>query len=133
MRILLCLLSLRIVLSQEIQTESYLGNLTPVIRSIQKERGFPMDYAHRQGISVEEWRARGRAEVQRALSYSPKTVPLDAKVHAVEKRAGYELRVISFTSDPGFGGLGSTNSINHTVSGVSSPSISPTFRGAAVE
>jgi dienelactone hydrolase len=96
MRILLCLLSLRIVLPQDVQTESYLGNLAPVIRSIQKERGFPMDYAHRQGLSVEEWRTRGRAEVQRALSYSPKTVPLDAKVHAVEKRAGYELRVISF-------------------------------------
>ena len=102
MRIVLCLLSLRIVLSQEIQTESYLGNLTPVIRSIQKERGFPMDYAHRQGISVEEWRARGRAEVQRALSYSPKTVPLDVKVHAVEKRAGYELRIISFAGSASY-------------------------------
>ena len=59
-----------------------------------------MDYAHRQGLSVEEWRARGRAEVQRALSYAPKSVALGMKVHSVEKRAGYELRVISFAGSP---------------------------------
>src|SRR5690349_15657026 len=70
-------LSLGILLGQETRTESYLGNLAPVISSIQRERGFPMDYAHRQGISIEQWRARGRAEVQRALSYTPRTVPLD--------------------------------------------------------
>ena len=96
MRIPLCLLSLGIALAQDPRTESYLGNLAPVMRSIQQERGFPMDYAHRQGITVEQWRARGRAEVLRALSYSPKTVPLDVKVDRVEKRSGYELRVISF-------------------------------------
>ena len=55
-----------------------------------------MDYAHRNGMPVEQWRSRGRAELERALSYAPKTVPLDVKVHRVEKRAGYELRVISF-------------------------------------
>jgi hypothetical protein len=96
MRIPLCLLSLGIALAQDPRTESYLGNLAPVMRSIQQERGFPMDYAHRQGITVEQWRARGRAEVLRALSYSPKTVPLDVKVDRVEKRSGYELRVVSF-------------------------------------
>src|SRR5687768_2197987 len=68
MRILFYLLSLGIVLAQDPRTESYLGNLAPVIRSIQQERDFPMDYAHRQGMSVGEWRARGRAELQRTLS-----------------------------------------------------------------
>ena len=96
MRILVCLVSLGIALAQEPATESYLGNLAPVLRSIQQERGFPLDYAHRQGASTKEWQTRGRAELQRALSYSPKTVPLDLKVHSVEKRTGYELRVISF-------------------------------------
>src|SRR5687768_7950801 len=96
MRILLYLFSLAIVLAQDTRTESFLGNLAPILHSIHQERGFPMDYAHRQGLSVDEWRTRGRAEVLRALSYSPKAVPLDMKVHSVEKREGYELRVISF-------------------------------------
>jgi dienelactone hydrolase len=96
MRILLSLLSVGLVAAQQTQPESYLGNLAPVIRSIQKDQGFPMDYAHRKGLSVDAWRARGRAEIQRALSYAPKPVALDTKVHAIEKRQGYELRVISF-------------------------------------
>jgi dienelactone hydrolase len=45
---------------------------------------------------VEEWRRRGRAEVQRFLSYFPKPVPLDVKVQSVVKREGYEIRTISF-------------------------------------
>jgi len=93
-RPLLCLFTLSIVAAQE--TESFMGNLAPIMRSIQKERGFPMDYAHKRGMSLKEWRARGRAELERALSYSPKPVPLDIQVHNVEKRDGYELRVISF-------------------------------------
>jgi dienelactone hydrolase len=73
-----------------------LGNLAPIARSIHRERGFPMDYQHRESLPLEEWRRRGRAELERALSYSPKPVPLDVKVHAVHKRAGYEVRAISF-------------------------------------
>jgi dienelactone hydrolase len=80
--------------------ESYLGNLAPVMRSIQSERGFPLDYQHRNGLPVKEWRARGRAELDRRLSYSPKTVPLDLKVHSVVKRTGYEIRVVSFAGSP---------------------------------
>ena len=93
---LLPILFAPILFAQAPGTESFLGNLAPVIRSIHEERGFPMDYAHRGGMTVEKWRARGRAEVQRALSYTPKTVPLDVRVHAVVKRAGYEVRTISF-------------------------------------
>src|SRR5689334_3401604 len=80
--------------------ESYLGNLAPIMRSIQKDAGFPLDYEHRGGQSVEQWRARGRAEVERCLSYSPRIAPLDLKVHAVVKRAGYEIRVVSFAGSP---------------------------------
>jgi len=76
--------------------ESYLGNLAPIVRSIQQERGFPMDYEHRNGMSPAEWRRRGRAEVERTLSSFPQPAPLDLEVHARIKRNGYELRVISF-------------------------------------
>ena len=55
-----------------------------------------MDYAHRRGLSADEWRLRGRAEVQRCLAYSPKPVALDVRVHSVAKRDGYEVRTISF-------------------------------------
>ena len=96
MRLLLPLACVVSLYAQNTRTESFLGNLAPVVRSIQKERGFPLDYAHRSGMPLEQWRARGRAEVQHALSYSPRTVPLDVKVHAVEKRGGYEVRTISF-------------------------------------
>jgi len=82
--------------AQETRSESYLGNLAPILRSIHQERGFPMAYANRKGISVEEWRRRGRAELERALSYWPKPVPLDLKVHSIVKREGYEVRVVSF-------------------------------------
>ena len=53
-------------LAQESRTESYLGSLAPILRSIHEERGFPMDYAHRGRLSVKEWRRRGRAEIGRA-------------------------------------------------------------------
>ena len=82
--------------AQQPREESFLGSLAPVIRSIQEERGFPMAYENRKGISVDEWRRRGRAEVQRCLSFSPKPVPLDVKVHSVVERDGYEVRKISF-------------------------------------
>jgi len=78
------------------QQESWLGNLAPIARSIQRERGFPMEFARKASLSAEEWRKRGRAEVASALSYSPKPVPLDLKVHSVVKRDGYEIRIISF-------------------------------------
>ncbi|NWG12171.1 MAG: acetylxylan esterase [Acidobacteria bacterium] len=78
------------------QQESWLGSLAPIARSIQRERGFPMEFARRGRLSVEEWRKRGRAEVAAALSYFPKGVPLDVKVHSVAKRDGYEVRTISF-------------------------------------
>ena len=81
--------------AQEIQ-ESALGSLAPVIGSIQKSQGYPLSYAERKGISVAEWRRRGRAEVLHRLGYSPKAVPLDLKVHSRERREGYELRRISF-------------------------------------
>ncbi len=78
------------------EKESWLGNLAPIARSIQHERGFPMDFASKGKLSVEEWRKRGRAEVTKALSYFPKPVPLDIKVHSVVKRDGYEIRIVSF-------------------------------------
>ena len=78
------------------EQESWLGNLAPIARSIQRERGFPMDFASRGKLTVEEWRKQGRAEVTEALSYFPKPVPLDIKVHSVMKRNGYDIRIISF-------------------------------------
>ena len=78
------------------EQESWLGNLAPVARSIQRERGFPMEFASRGKLTVEEWRKQGRAEVTKALSYFPKPVPLDIKVHSVMKRDGYDIRIISF-------------------------------------
>ena len=76
--------------------ESALGSLAPVIASIQKSQGYPLSWAARKGIGVEEWRRRGRIGSQRCLAFSPKPVPLDLRVHSTEGRDGYELRVISF-------------------------------------
>jgi len=81
-------------------SESYMGSLAPVMRSIQKENGFRLDYFHRNGMPLSEWQQRGRAEVFRALSYSPRTVPLDLKVTSTITRAGYEVRNISFAGSP---------------------------------
>jgi dienelactone hydrolase len=78
------------------QQEGWLGNLAPIVRSIQRERGFPMEFAGKGRLSLEEWRKRGRIEVAKALSYSPQPVPIDLRVHSVAKRDGYEVRVISF-------------------------------------
>jgi cephalosporin-C deacetylase-like acetyl esterase len=78
------------------QPESWLGNLAPIARSIHRERGFPMAFEHKGSLSVAEWRRRGRAELERALSYFPKPVPLDVKVHSVVRRDGLEIRTISF-------------------------------------
>jgi dienelactone hydrolase len=78
------------------QSPHFLGSLMPIMASIQKETGFPMDYAHRNGLSLEEWRRRGREEIRRALSYSPKHVPFDLEIHNTIQRRGYSLRVISF-------------------------------------
>ncbi|MCC6857515.1 MAG: acetylxylan esterase [Bryobacterales bacterium] len=78
------------------RSESWLGNLAPVIESMHRERGFPLAYENRKGMPVEEWRRRGREEVLRFLSYFPKPVPLDVKVHSTVQREGYEIRVISF-------------------------------------
>lgn len=78
------------------RTESFLGNLAPVIRSIHEERGFALEYARRGKLSHGEWRRQARAKVQEFLSYRPKPVPLDLRVHSVVPRDGYEVRVISF-------------------------------------
>ena len=76
--------------------ESALGSLAPVIASIHKSQGHPLAYDERKGVSAEEWRRRGRREVLGRLGFSPKSVPLDLRVHSTESRDGYELRVISF-------------------------------------
>jgi dienelactone hydrolase len=80
--------------------ESLLGSLAPIMNAIHKDRGFPMDFAHRGNLSLAEWRARGRAEVQRVFAYNPDKVALDIKVHNVVKREGYEIRTISFAGSP---------------------------------
>ncbi len=87
--------------------EGFLGNLTPIIQAIQQERGHAFDYQHKGGLSLEQWRKRGRDAVEKALSYDPKPVSLDLKVHRTEKRNGYEFRVVSFAGSaqyriPGF-------------------------------
>jgi dienelactone hydrolase len=81
---------------QSVQTESLLGSLAPVMRSIQRERGFPLAYEHRGAMPVEEWRQRGRAEVERFLSFHPEPITLDVRVQTIVKRAGYETRRITF-------------------------------------
>jgi dienelactone hydrolase len=94
--------------AQAVETpEGFLGGLTPIMESIQRERGYAFDYEHRGSLSLEQWRMRGRGAVERALSYEPKAVPLDLQVHRSDKREGYELRVVSFAGSahyriPGF-------------------------------
>ncbi len=95
-RLILLPVLLPCLVAQDTRTESFLGSLAPIVSSIHKERGFPMEYASRGRLSPAEWRRLGRAEVQRMLSYSPKPVPLDLKVHATTRREGYEIRTISF-------------------------------------
>jgi hypothetical protein len=86
-----------LIRAQAIETpEGFLGSLTPIMERIQRERGYAFDYEHKGNLSVEQWRKRGRAAVERSLSYEPKMVPLDIQVHRTEKRDGYEFRLISF-------------------------------------
>jgi len=86
-------------LAQE-RSESYMGSLAPVMRSIQKENDFRMDYFHCKGLPPGGWRRNGRAEVHRTLSYSPASVPLDVKVQSTIRREGYEVKTISFAGSP---------------------------------
>jgi dienelactone hydrolase len=90
------LTSVRAEVHSSPRTESYLGNLAPIIRSIHEDVGFTLDYEHRGHKSLKQWRTRGRAQVERTLCYSPRTVPLDLRVEKVLKREGYETRKISF-------------------------------------
>src|ERR1700681_886362 len=47
--------------AQAVETpEGFLGNLTPIIDSIQLERGYALDYEHRGSLSTTAWRMRGR-------------------------------------------------------------------------
>ena len=73
-----------------------MGSLAPVINAIHEDRGFPMAFFQRGKLSVDAWRSRGRAEVQRAFAYSPEKVPLDIRVHSAVQRDGYRIRTISF-------------------------------------
>src|SRR5690606_11635319 len=77
-----------------------LGSLTPVLKSIHQQNGFPMEFARRGDLSVAEWQRRGRAEVDRTLSYRPPSVPLDLKVRSVTSMDGYEVRDITFATSP---------------------------------
>ncbi|MCS6953237.1 MAG: hypothetical protein RMK57_07180 [Bryobacterales bacterium] len=92
----LCGIALAAVAAAQQSTESFLGSLAPVIRSIHQERGFPLEYARRGKLSPAEWRRQARAKLEQFLSYWPKPVPLDLRVHARLPRDGYEVRVISF-------------------------------------
>src|SRR5688572_15171247 len=87
-------------LAQDERSESLLGSLAPVMNAIHQDRGFPMDFSHKGKLSVNEWRDRGRAEVQRAFAYSPPKVSLDIKTHSITKRDGYVIRSISFAGSP---------------------------------
>ena len=82
------------------RTESTMGNLAPIIRAIQQDTNFRLDYRHRNGMTLEQWRRRGREEVARALSFSPNAVPLDLRIESVIDRADYEIRRVSFQSTP---------------------------------
>lgn len=89
-------LSLLLCSLEEEPSESFLGNLAPVIQSIQKERGFPLDFPNRGDLTAAEWTRAGRQKLQVYLSYTPESVPLDIKVHKVHRREHYETRLISF-------------------------------------
>lgn len=82
--------------SQDSRTESLMGSLAPIMNAIHEDRGFPMAFSQRGKLSIDEWRSRGRAEVQRAFAYSPAKVPLDIRVHSTVQRDGYQIRTITF-------------------------------------
>src|SRR5437773_11734479 len=50
---------------------NFLGNLKPILASIQEETGFPMHYAQRNRLSLEVRRRRGRAAVGPTPAYAP--------------------------------------------------------------
>jgi dienelactone hydrolase len=79
-----------------VRTEGSMGTLTPLLRAIQKQTDFRLDYRHRGRLALDEWRRQGREEIARALSYAPKAVALDLRVHSTATHPGYELRRISF-------------------------------------
>ena len=81
---------------EAVRTEGSMGTLIPLMRAIQKETDSRLDYRHRGRIPLDEWHRRGREEIARALSYSPKAVPIDLRVHSTSTHPGYELRRISF-------------------------------------
>src|ERR1035437_10095113 len=85
-----------------VRTEGSMGTLTPFMRAIQKDTDFRLDYRHRGRMPLDEWRRRGRDEVARALSYSPKTVPLDLRVHSTATHPNDELRRISFAGSSSY-------------------------------
>ncbi len=94
--LLFCLAAGRMWAQADETPEGILGNLTPIMGSIQRERGYAFDYEHKGSLDTEAWRKRGRDAVEKALSYEPKPVPLDVRIERTEKRPGYELRTISF-------------------------------------
>lgn len=98
--VLICLLQSVLATGQRQRTESLLGSLAETVNAIHADRGFPMAFEHKGTLSTDEWRKRGRAEIQRTFVYDPGKVPLDMKVHSVVKRDGYEIRVISFAGSP---------------------------------
>jgi len=72
------------------------GSMAEVLRGIRREADYSLDYWHRGSLTIEEWRRRGRAEVERTLDFHPKPVPIDLKVHSSQRMQGYELRTVSF-------------------------------------
>ncbi len=78
------------------RSESYIGRIAPVLQQLQRDQGFPMDFKHRGSMSVDEWRRHGREQVERALSYSPRSVPLDIRYVSSVQRKGYKRHLISF-------------------------------------
>lgn len=78
------------------RSESYIGRIAPVLQQLQRDQGFPMDFKHRGSMPVDEWRRHGREQVERALSYSPRSVPLDIRYVSSVQRKGYKRHLISF-------------------------------------
>lgn len=77
-------------------TESLLGSLAGPAKALQADRGFSYEFARKGSLSPEQWRKRGRAKTLESLGFAPSAAPLDLKVHATEKRDGFEIRTISY-------------------------------------
>ncbi len=82
------------------RSESFLGTLAPVIQSIHKARGFPLEFSSRGDLTIDDWSRTGREKLEQYLSFSPAPVPLDIQVHKIFKRDFYEIRLISFAGSP---------------------------------